>query len=107
MKRFVQVAVLGSLVAALVLPQMAFADAAADYKAKCAACHGANGVPSEGMAKSMGLKPLGGADVQAMSDADLAAAIANGKGKMPGFKAKGLTDAQVNDLVQYIRSMKK
>ncbi len=107
MKRFVQIVVLCSLVAALVLPQMAFADAAADYKAKCAGCHGPNGVPSEGMAKAMGLKPLGGADVQGMSDADLTSMIANGKGKMPGFKAKGMTDAQISDLVKYIRSLKK
>jgi cytochrome c6 len=97
---------LGSLVAALVVPQLVFADAAADYKAKCQACHGPGGVPSEGMAKSMGLKALGSADVQAMSDADLTAAISTGKGKMPGFKGK-LSDEQVNDLVKYIRTLKK
>lgn len=106
MKRFVQVVVLCSLVAALVLPQMAFADAAADYKAKCQGCHGPGGVPSEGMAKSMGLKPLGGADVQGMSDADLNAAITNGKGKMKAMKGT-LTDAQISDLVKYIRTLKK
>ena len=54
----------------------------------------------------MGLKPLSGADVQGMSDADLTGAITNGKGKMPGFKGK-LTDAQIKDLVGYIRTLKK
>ena len=107
MKRVLKLIVLCGLIAAMMVPSLAFADAAADYKAKCQACHGPNGVPSEGMAKSMGLKPLGGADVQGMSDADLTAAIADGKGKMPGFKAKGLSDAQVSDLVKYIRSLKK
>jgi cytochrome c6 len=106
MKKLLQILILGSLVAALVVPQMAFADAAADYKAKCQGCHGPGGVPSEGMAKSMGLKPLGSADVQGMSDADLAAIIATGKGKMPSYKGK-LSDAQVNDLVKYIRTLKK
>lgn len=107
MKRVLQLIVLCGLIAALIVPSLAFADAAADYKAKCQMCHGPNGVPSAGMAKSMGLKPLGGAEVQGMSDADLTSVIADGKGKMPGFKAKGLSDDQVSDLVKYIRAMKK
>ncbi len=106
MKKALQFLILGSLVAVLVVPQLAFADAAADYKAKCQGCHGPGGVPSEGMAKAMGLKPLGSADVQAMSDADLTTEIDNGKGKMPAFKGK-LTDAQIKDLVGYIRTLKK
>jgi cytochrome c6 len=96
-----------SFVIALALPPVAAAQGAGDlYKSKCQACHGPGGVPSEGMAKSMGLKPLGGSDVQGMSDADLSAAIANGKGKMKGFKG-ALTDAQIKDLVSYIRTLKK
>jgi cytochrome c6 len=106
MKRLPQLLILGGLIAALVVPQMAFADAAADYKAKCQGCHGPGGVPSEGMAKSMNLKPLGGADVQGMSDADLSAAIASGKGKMKGYKGT-LSDEQIKDLVGYIRTLKK
>jgi mono/diheme cytochrome c family protein len=39
-----------------------------------------------------------------MSDADLIKATKEGKGKMPAFKT--LTDDQVKDLVQYIRSLK-
>jgi len=95
-----------SLVLALALPPVAAADAAADYKSKCQGCHGPGGNPSEGMAKSMGMKPLGSADVQGMSDADLTNTIANGKGKMKGFKGT-LTDAQIKDLVSYIRTLKK
>jgi mono/diheme cytochrome c family protein len=96
-----------SFVLALVLPPMATAQSAADiYKSKCQACHGPGGVPSDGMAKSMGLKPLGGADIQGMSDSDLTGSITNGKGKMPAFKGK-LTDAQIKDLVGYVRGLKK
>jgi cytochrome c6 len=41
-----------------------------------------------------------------MSDADLAAAISNGKPpKMPAFKGK-LTDDQIKDLAKYIRTLK-
>lgn len=89
-----------SMVLALALPPMAAADAAADYKAKCAGCHGADGSKS-----MMGAKPLNGAEVQKMSDADLNGAITNGKGKMPAYKGK-LTDAQINDLVKYIHTLK-
>ena len=98
--------VLLSLLLALALPPMAAADAAADYKAKCQGCHGPGGNPSEGMAKSMGMKPLGSSDVQSMSDADLTKTIADGKGKMKGFKGT-LTDTQIGDLVKYIRTLKK
>ena len=105
--RLVQRVALFCLITALALPSLASAEAGVDtYKAKCQVCHGAGGIPSEGMAKSMGLKPLGGPDVQAMSDADLTAAISNGKGKMKAFKGT-LTDAQIKDLVTYIRVLKK
>ena len=94
--------VMFSLLLALALPQIAAAQSAADiYKAKCAGCHGADGSKS-----MMGAKPLNGADVQGMSDADLNDAITNGKGKMPAYKGK-LTDAQIKDLVTYIHTMKK
>lgn len=104
-KWFTRIA-LFSILLALALPPIAAADAAADYKAKCQGCHGPGGNPSEGMAKSMGMKPLGSADVQGMSDGDLTNTIANGKGKMKGFKGT-LSDAQIKDLVGYIRTLKK
>ncbi len=98
--KVLQAVVLLSLVAALAVP--AFSQGAADlYKSKCAMCHGADGSKS-----MMGAKPLSGADVQGMSDADLNAAITNGKGKMPAYKGK-LTDAQITELVSYIRTLKK
>lgn len=100
--RLLQRIALFSFVIALALPPIAAADAAADYKAKCAMCHGADG---SGKA-AMGTKDLGSADIQKMSDADLTGAITNGKGKMPAYKGK-LTDAQIKDLVSYIRTLKK
>ena len=79
------------------------ADSAADvYKSKCAACHGADG---KGNA-AMKTKDLGGAEVQAMSDADLNGVITKGKKPMPGYEGK-LTPDQINDLVKYVRSLKK
>jgi len=101
--RLLQRIALFSFVIALALPPIAAAQGAADtYKAKCAMCHGADG---SGKA-SMGTKDLGSADIQKMSDADLTGAITNGKGKMPAYTGK-LTDAQIKDVVAYIRTLQK
>jgi cytochrome c6 len=89
------------LALALAVPALAQDSPADIYKAKCAGCHGADGSKS-----MMGSKPLNGADVKAMSDADLNGAITNGKGKMPAYKGK-LTDAQITGLVGYIRTLQK
>ena len=90
------------MVMALICSTFAFADAAADYKAKCAMCHGANG---EGKA-AMKTQDFGSADVQKQSDAELTDIITKGKGKMPSYDGK-LTKDQIGDLVKWIRTLKK
>ncbi len=92
-----------SFVLALMLPTIAAAQGGADtFKAKCAMCHGPDGSKT-----TMGSKALSSADVQGMSDADLTAVVTNGKApKMPAYKGK-LTDAQIKDVVAYIRTLKK
>jgi mono/diheme cytochrome c family protein len=98
-------AVLTVLAFTLVFSTWSLADSAADYKAKCAACHGADGKGDTSMGKMMKIRDLGSADVQSQSDADLANIITNGKGKMPKYDGK-LTADQINDLVKYIRTFK-
>jgi mono/diheme cytochrome c family protein len=73
-------------------------DGSATYKAKCAICHGADGT-------KIAAHDLQGAAAQGKSDADLAAIITNGKGKMPA--SKSLKPDQVTGLVAYIRTLKK
>lgn len=80
-------------------------DAAGLYKSKCAACHGADGTGTP-TGKKLGAHDFASPDVQKMSDDDPATAIADGKGKMPGYK-KSLSDQQVKDLVAYVRSLTK
>src|SRR3954447_25844462 len=90
-----------------IMSAMSFAQAGADtYKAKCQMCHGADGAPPAAMAKSMGIKDLKSDDVQKQSDADVKATVEKGKGKMPGFTGK-LTPAQIDEVVKYVRSLKK
>jgi cytochrome c6 len=99
--KWLQRIALFSFFLALALPQIATAQSGADtFKAKCAMCHGADGSKT-----TMGSKALNGADVQKMSDADLTTVIENGKGKMPAYKGK-LSDAQVKDVVSYIKTLK-
>lgn len=83
-----------------------FADGGADFKAKCAACHGADGKGETAMGKKFGLKDMGSAEVQGKSDADLTTIITKGKDKMPAYEGK-LTKEQIDDLVKYIRTLKK
>jgi len=85
----------------------AFAQAGADtYKAKCAMCHGADGMGGTPAGKAMGAKPFTAPEYAKASDADLIAATKNGKGKMPAFTGK-LTDGQIKDAVSYIRTLAK
>ena len=80
-------------------------DAAATYKAKCAMCHGADGKGSP-MGVKMGAHDFTSDDVQKQSDAQLAAVIAKGKGKMPSYDGK-LKDTDITGLVAYIRGLAK
>ncbi len=82
------------------------ADASADYKSKCASCHGPDGKGDTAMGKKLNLKDLASADVQKQSDADLTTVIEKGKKPMPGYEGK-LTKEQTADLVKYIRALKK
>ncbi|MFZ0637291.1 MAG: c-type cytochrome [Candidatus Acidiferrales bacterium] len=82
-------------------------DAAALFKTKCAVCHAADGSGSSQMGKQLGANDLRSDGVQKQTDAQLTESITNGKGKkMPAYKGK-LTDAQITQLVDYIRDLAK
>jgi mono/diheme cytochrome c family protein len=94
---------------ALFFSTYAQADSAAyNYKAHCSACHGATGAGDTMIGKNLKLRPLSSPELQALSDEELFAIISKGKGKgrMPAFERR-LTKDQINDLVKYIRSLKK
>lgn len=77
------------------------------YEKSCKSCHGADGSGNSAIAKMMKveLKGLGSAEVQAASDADLKAVVTKGKGKMKPIAA--VTGKSVDDVVAYVRSLKK
>jgi mono/diheme cytochrome c family protein len=68
------------------------------YAANCTSCHGADGAAGLAGAKNLAATTL--------SDAELEAVIANGKGGMQAYKSK-LTAEQIKALVVHIRTLKK
>jgi mono/diheme cytochrome c family protein len=86
----------------ILIPNLSWAeDGAALYKAKCAACHGADGA-GKPAAK---IPSLIGDDAKKMSDADLEKAVTE-KPKHAGV-AKALTPDQVKAVVAHVRSLQK
>jgi cytochrome c6 len=103
MKFVIRILAVAIAVAGMTAPVLAD-DAAALYKSKCQACHGADGKPSAAGEK-LGAKDFHAPDVAKMSDADLVKITKEGKGKMPAYASK-LTDDQINDLVKFVRTLK-
>ncbi len=77
------------------------------FKKRCAGCHGANGAGETTIGRNLKVRDLRSADVQKQADEELAAIIRTGKsGRMPPFESK-LTKEQIEELVKFIRSLKK
>ena len=79
--------------------------AEATYKAKCAACHAADGTGSE-VGKKLGTHDFHSSQVQTESEADLTQIITKGKNKMPAYE-KSLKPDEIKGLVAYVRELGK
>lgn len=96
----------GSLVALLFSAHALADNGAVIYREHCAACHGSNGAGETMLGRNLKLRSLASAEVQQQSDGDLARITGKGKGKMPAYD-RNLSKAQIDDVVKYIRSLKK
>ena len=97
------------LAASIACPAFAQAPGANFYNTsspKCAMCHGADGLAATPAAKSMKVLSFKDPAMLKASDAQFFASTKNGKGKMPAYNGK-LTDAQIKDVVSYIRTLQK
>jgi mono/diheme cytochrome c family protein len=94
---------LATLIAGPVFAQAPGADV---YKAKCAMCHGADGLATTPTAKNFKVLSFKAPEMVKASDAQFITSTKDGKGKMPAYKDK-LTDAQVKDVISYIRTLQK
>ncbi len=102
--RICMVALLATAVAA---PVFAQSGGEATFKAKCAMCHGADGLATGPMGKvdENTLRQVPGfqkVDANPRWSTD----TTNGKAKMPAYKGK-LTDAQIKEVVVYMRTLEK
>lgn len=104
--RLLTLTVLTAFLVLLAMPALAGDDSAAVYKAKCAMCHGADGAGQTPMGKNMKIRDLRSPEVQKLTDKELTALIADGKGKMPAYKSK-LSAAEIAGQVALIRTMAK
>ena len=79
----------------------------ATYDKSCKTCHGSDGTPNPAIAKMMKveMKDLKSPEIQALSDADVKKIIEEGKGKMKPVKT--VTGADADNVVAYIRTLKK
>ncbi len=77
------------------------------YDKSCRTCHGADGNGNPGVDKVMKVqfRPLGSQEVQAKTDDELKKIITQGTGKMK--PVTGLSAKQMDDVVAYLRSLKK
>jgi len=82
-------------------------DARSVYNSKCASCHGRDGRAKSMHARHEKARDLTSGEWQdSVSDERIYNSISNGKGKMPGFKKK-LSDAQMDELVNYVRRLRR
>ena len=80
------------------------ADGAAVFTAQCAKCHGDTGKSDTTVGKAMKVPALAGdANVQKMSESDIAARI-KGNAKHPPT-IKGLSDDEINAVAAYVKQL--
>ncbi len=76
------------------------------YKAKCASCHGPDGKGETAAGKVTKVRDFSLEEVKKESDAVWTEVIVKGRNKMPGYDKK-LSDAEVKDVIAYIRTLVK
>ena len=95
-----------AIAAATTMTAFAQGSGADTYKAKCAMCHGADGLGATPAGKAMKATSFKSPESIKASDADLIAITKSGKGKMPAYSSK-LSGPEINQVVAYIRTLQK
>lgn len=81
----------------------AFADATKVFNAKCASCHGKDGLGKTPMGEKNKSPDL---TKSKMSEADITKVINDGKGKSPVFKGK-IPDADIAEVAKLVKGLQK
>lgn len=102
MKISTGIALVALMAASTMTTAFAQGTGAENYKAKCAMCHAADGSASGPAGKSLKVPAF---SASKLTEAEMITETKAGKGKMPAFAGK-LTDAQIKDVVTYVKSLK-
>jgi mono/diheme cytochrome c family protein len=94
------------LAASIVTPAFAQNSGADTYKAKCAMCHGADGLGATPAGKAMKAASFKDPAIVNSPDAALIAIVKSGKNKMPEYGDK-LSADQIKSVIAYIRTLQK
>jgi cytochrome c6 len=105
-KRNLRTWALSLLAVSLAAPAFAQNSGSDVYKAKCAMCHGTDGLAATPVAKMMKVPSFKDPAMVKMTEGQMVEATTNGKAKMPAFKDK-LSAAQIKAVVAYIRALQK
>ena len=98
---------IGAALAALSCTVLCAADTTAGkavYDKSCKSCHGADGTPNAAVAKMMKVD-IADLKSTSLSDADIKMVITSGKGKMQPVTS--VTGASIDNVIAYVRSLKK
>jgi cytochrome c553 len=107
MKKVILAVLLTAIALFLILPSLSWAQEDL-YKAKCSACHGADG-KGTAAGKKMGSPEFSSPAVQKASNADLVDYIENGgpqKKPSHAFANRGVSPADAAKLATYVKSLK-
>jgi mono/diheme cytochrome c family protein len=103
MRTIMMTAALAALSCTVIFAADATAGKAA-YDKSCKSCHGADGTPNAAVAKMMKVD-ISDLKSTSLSDADMKKVITEGKGKMQPVAS--VTGASVDNVIAYVRSLKK
>ena len=92
-----------AMMAATMTTAFAQGSGADTYKGKCQMCHAADGTASGPAGKSLNVPSF---KASKQTEAEMIAETKAGKAKMPAFAGK-LTDAQIKDVVAYVKTLQK
>jgi mono/diheme cytochrome c family protein len=76
------------------------------FRQNCAMCHGIDGSGNTPAGQQFGAPDFRGAKVKGLTDAQIEQVIADGRKMMPPY-GKRLSADQIKELVQYIRELQK
>ena len=76
------------------------------YKAKCASCHGADGVGATPAGKATKARDFCSDEVKKETDEEWTTIIVKGKNKMPAYDKK-ITEDEIKAVVAYMRTLCK